>query len=75
MNAILGQVVPCISVEEHARRRDVINFARGSVRFEGVVLSDKVEAINTRFIDGKISLDEHGAEIKAALMPRQPRAR
>ena len=75
MNAILGQVVPCISDEEHARRRDAINFARGSVRFEGVVLSDIVEAINTRFIDGEISLDEHGAEIRAALTPRQPRAR
>lgn len=48
-----------ITEDERARRREAVNFARGSVRFEGVVLSAEAEALAERFINGEISLEEH----------------
>ena len=48
-----------ISRAEKQRRRAAIDFARGSVRFEGVVLDDEIEALNRRFINGEISDAEH----------------
>lgn len=48
-----------ITEEERARRREAVNFARGSVRFEGIVLSAEAEALAERFINGEISLEEH----------------
>lgn len=62
-----GEPRPKISEEERARRKAAIDFARGSVRFEGVVLSPEVEEINRRFIDGEITGDEHIEAIKAAV--------
>lgn len=58
---------PQIDDQERARRRAAIEFARGSVRFEGFVLSPEVEEINRRFIDGELTGDEHIEAIKAAL--------
>ena len=48
-----------ISAEEKRRRQSVIDFARGSVRFEGIVLNDEIEAINQRYINGEIEMAEH----------------
>ena len=48
-----------ITEDERARRREAVNFARGSVRFEGIVLSDEAEALAERFINGEITLEEH----------------
>lgn len=48
-----------ITEEERARRRQAFEFARGSVRFEGIVLSPEAEALAQRFIDGEITLEEH----------------
>ena len=48
-----------ITEEERARRREAVDFARGSVRFEGIVLSTAAEALAERFINGEISLEEH----------------
>jgi len=46
------------------KRKAAIDFARGSVRFEGFTLSADIEAINRRFIDGELSWDEHGAAVR-----------
>lgn len=48
-----------ITDEERARRRAAFEFARGSVRFEGIVLSAEAEALAERFINGEITLEEH----------------
>ena len=48
-----------ISPEEKRRRQSVIDFARGSVRFEGIILNDDIEAINQRYINGEIEMAEH----------------
>ena len=48
-----------ITEQEKNRRKDIINFARGNVRFEGIILSDKVEEINQKYINGEIDKAEH----------------
>ena len=47
-----------ISEEEKTRRQKTINFARGSVRYEGVILSNEQEALNERYINGELSQAE-----------------
>lgn len=56
---------PRISPEERARRQEAVDFARGSVRFEGFELNAEAEAINRRFIDGELTVAEHVAAIAA----------
>jgi len=70
MNAIPKphQLRPQITEQERAERQASIEFARGSVRLEGFVLSPAVEEINRRFIDGELTGDEHIAAIKAAVL-------
>jgi hypothetical protein len=65
MNAVLK---PQITDEERERRRASVAAARGSVRLEGFVLSDVVERISQRYIDGELTGDEHVAAIKAAVL-------
>lgn len=48
-----------ISLEEKQKRENIINFARGNVRYEGVVLSNEIESINQRYINGEIDKIEH----------------
>lgn len=50
-----------ITQEEKNRRQKVIDFARGNVRYEGVILSEEVETINQRYINGEFSDEEHSA--------------
>ncbi|RYD23027.1 MAG: hypothetical protein EOP89_12290 [Lysobacteraceae bacterium] len=52
-----------ISGEERARRQRAVDFARGSVRYEGFILGPEVEELNRRFIEGELTSDEHVAEI------------
>jgi len=54
--------VPAISAEERAKRQCAVDFARGSVRFEGFILSPEVEELNRRFIEGELTSDEYVAE-------------
>lgn len=56
-----------ISKEERSRRQAAVDFARGSVRFEGIVLSEEIEAINRRYIAGEITSEEHTALIKTTV--------
>ena len=70
MNAIPKphQLHPQISEQERARRKASIDNARGSVRFEGFILTPEVEEINRQFIDGELTGDQHIAAIKATVL-------
>lgn len=57
---------PAISEAERARRMSEVNFARGSVRYEGGILSDEIEQLNARYIAGEIDSDELTAAILAS---------
>lgn len=48
-----------ISMEESAKRKYAVDFARGSVRFEGIVLTPEIEEINQQYIHGHITSQEH----------------
>jgi len=52
-----------ISAEERARRKAAIDYARGSVRLEGFIVSPFAEDLNRRYIDGEISREELTAAI------------
>jgi hypothetical protein len=62
MNVILPNVR--ITEDERARRKVAIDYARGSVRLEGFVVSAEIEAINLRYINGEITR----AELTAAVL-------
>lgn len=47
-----------ISMEESAKRKYAVDFARCSVRFEGIVLSPEIEAINQQYIHGHLTSQE-----------------
>jgi hypothetical protein len=53
-----------ITEAERARRKEAIDFARGSVRLEGFHLGPDVEELNRRYIAGEMSSDEHSAAIR-----------
>jgi len=57
-----------ISGEERNRRMASIAYARGSVRFEGFILSPAIEKINERFINGELTRQEHIDAIKIAVL-------
>ena len=57
-----------ISPQERERRKASIDYARGSVRFEGFVLSPDIEHINRRFIDGELTRQQHIEAIKTAVL-------
>lgn len=57
---------PAISEAERTRRMGEVNFARGSVRYEGGILSDEIEQLNARYIAGEIDSDELTAAILAS---------
>jgi hypothetical protein len=46
-----------ISAIERTRRHHEVDFARGSVRHEGGILSDEIEQLNARYIAGEIDSD------------------
>lgn len=49
-------------------RKESVDYARGSVRFEGFVLSLEAEEINRRYIAGELTLDEFIEAGKAAAL-------
>ena len=57
---------PAISEAERTRRLSEVNFARGSVRYEGGILSDEIERLNARYVAGEITSDELTAAILAS---------
>jgi hypothetical protein len=48
-----------ISMEESAKRKYAVDFARGCVRFEGILLTPEIEEINQQYIHGHITSQEH----------------
>lgn len=52
-----------ISPEEQQRRIDEVNYARGSMRLEGFILSPSVEDLNRRYIDGELTSEEFSQTI------------
>lgn len=52
-----------LTTEERQKRQDAVNFARGNVQLSGGSLSDEIEALNARFIDGELTSDEHTMHI------------
>lgn len=58
-----------ISAEERARRKAAVDYARGSVRLEGFVVSPFAEEMNRRYIDGEITRQELTAAILAHCKP------
>ena len=47
-----------ITEQEKQKRIQAINFARGSVRLEGVILSKEIEELNKKYINGEYSDEE-----------------
>ena len=64
-----GNNAPPISAEERTKRQRAVDFARGSVRYEGFILGPEVEELNRRFIEGELTSDEHVAEIRRLYDP------
>jgi len=62
----ITSATPVISEAERARRLSEVNFARGSVRYEGGILSDEIERLNARYVAGEITSDELTAAILAS---------
>ena len=54
-----------ISAEERARRIATIDYAGGSVRLEGFVVSPFAEELYRRYIDGELTLKEVGVKLLA----------
>ncbi|HRE16438.1 MAG TPA: antitoxin VbhA family protein [Rhodocyclaceae bacterium] len=50
--------MPEITEPEKEKRRKAVDFARGSVRLEGFILSQEEEALLTRYINGELTSDE-----------------
>ena len=61
-----GAPPPPIDKAERARRQREVDFARGSVRYEGGILADEIERLNARYVAGEISSDELTAAILAS---------
>ena len=53
-----------IAAEERARRKAAVDYARGSVRLEGHILSPFAEETYRRFIDGNLTR----AELRSAML-------
>ena len=57
---------PAISEDESVRRQCEVDFARGSVRYEGGILSCEIERLNASYVAGQIGNDELTAAILAS---------
>jgi hypothetical protein len=55
-----------INASERANRQREVDFARGNVRHEGGILSDEIEQLNTRYVNGEIDSDELTGAILAS---------
>jgi hypothetical protein len=66
---VITPVTPKISPEERARRKAAVDYARGSVRLEGFIVSPFAEDLNRRYIDGEITRKEMGDLLLAHYKP------
>lgn len=54
-----------MDVAERAARQDAIDQAMASVRLEGLEPSEEAKAIAMRFVDGELTIQQMGEEIRA----------
>lgn len=66
---VIAPVRPKIGVEERARRKKAVDYARASVRLEGLIVSAFAEELNRRYIDGEITRKELTAALLAHHTP------
>lgn len=59
-----------ISEYERERRKDAIDFARGSVRFEGRILDEEIERLNAAFIAGNLTNEEHSLACQTYILTK-----
>ncbi len=62
-----AQATRTISDGERQRRQKAVDYARGSVRLEGFVLDDDINALNQRYVNGELTSEELTAAIKHAV--------
>lgn len=55
---------PKITEAERARRQEVVDYGRGTVRLEGFILSPEMEELNRRYVAGEITLAELGETVR-----------
>lgn len=55
---------PKITEAERARRQEVVDYGRGTVRLEGFTLSPEMEELNRRYAAGEITLAELGETVR-----------
>ena len=67
-----AQATPTISDDERRRRQKAVDYARGSVRLEGFVLDDDINALNQRYVDGELTSEELTAAIKRTVGQWRP---
>lgn len=56
-----------VSEDEKIFRREAVEYARASVAFEGITLSDELLKIVDKYINGYLTLEEFGKEYDLAL--------
>ena len=56
---------PPVLADERARRQRAVDFARGSVRFEGFLSSPEQDELDRRFVAGEITIGERRAAVMA----------
>ncbi len=56
-----------ITDDERRRRQRAVDYARGSVRLEGFVLGDDINALNQRYVNGELTSEELTVAIKRAV--------
>ena len=61
------QTTRSIPDDERRRRQKAVDYARGSVRLEGFVLDDDINALNQRYVDGELTSEQLTAAIKRAV--------
>lgn len=64
---------PSIRKDESALRQREVDFARGSIRYEGGILSSEVESLNASYVAGEIGSDELTAAILVSDTVRLPK--
>ncbi len=60
-----------ISEDERVRRQREVDFAQGSIRYEGGILSGEIERLNASYVAGEISSEELTAAILASNTARR----
>ncbi len=58
-----------ITPEERERRKKAVDYARGSVRLEGLILDDHAEHVFSQYVDGSIDMKEVDEVVANLIFP------